>query len=380
MRKLLLALVVLAGCAVEEQAPEPIEDYGWPTDGSCPAPEGKLTIYAIAPPIALDWSSPNTMLQGVLDSREAGDALIASGEVVMKRSIGHVNLELDCGDLSIPLTGQTGGGAEWPAATDGAGLLIRDTPGALDHMEGGDPVDTPADIAARKASGRIKMISFVVNRPTCRRIKAFYDEYVRQRSYTHYNGAFRARRLEGAGCGIFGAGVVDVAGLLPRSKMTPAWSRSVMIGSARIADFLGDGKYTYGGNLVAQTPDGARHLWPKGVDVPVSNKTPVYIFSDTLDAWTGPEDTEFDVPGLEGPMRTQLPFTITDPEMMFHWAEGVWQKANAAGSETALGVPWTASTEGKAHEITYDASCVKPQMIGFADDHDDLFEDSDAPH
>jgi hypothetical protein len=380
MRKLLLLLTVIAGCVTSEADPEqPTQDYGWPADDSCPAPAGKLTLYAIAPPIPLDWSSPNALLQGVIDSRAAGDALIASGDAVMKRSIGHVNLELECDDLSIALTGQTGGGAEWVAATDGAGLLLRDTPGAMDDMPTGDLIDTPLDIAARKASGKIKIISFVVNRPMCKRLRAFYDEYIQSGAYKHYNGSFRARRMEGAGCAIFGAGVVDVGGLLRRSLFTPEWARSVMIGSARIADFLGDGKYEYGGNLVARGPDGTHHIWPPGVDVPVSNTTPVYIFSDVLDAWSGPEDTEFAVPGLTGPMRTQLPFTIYDPEMMADWAEGVWQAAQQHGTVTSLGVQWTASTNGQAHEVTFDASCVKPQMIPFTADHDDLFQDSDVP-
>lgn len=380
MRTLLVTLVAITGCAMSEGEPEEqvVEDYGWPTDGSCPAPAGKLTLYAIAPPIALDWSSPNALLQGVMDSRKAGDELIASGDAVMKRSIGHVNLELECDDLSIKLTGQTGGGAEWVAATDGAGLLLRDTPGALDDMPTGDLIDTPLDIAARTASGKIKMISFVVSRPMCKRLKAFYDEYVESGAYKHYNGSFRARRMEGAGCAIFGAGVVDVGGLLRRSLFTPEWARSVMIGSARIADFLGDGKYKYGGNLVARGADGTHWVWPPGVDVPVSNTTPVYIFSDVLDAWSGPEDIEFAVPGLTGEMRTKLPFTIYDPEMMANWAESVWQAATQHGVATSLGAQWTASTVGQAHEVTYDASCVKPQMIPFTADHDDLFEDSDV--
>jgi hypothetical protein len=381
MWRVLLSVVAISGCVASEAEPtEPeVLDYGFPTDGSCPAPAGKLTLYAIAPPIELDWTSPNTLLQGVMDSRAAGDALIASGDAVMKRSIGHVNLELDCGDDSIVLTGQTGGGAEWPAATDGAGLLLADTPGAMDHMPTGDPDDMVADIAARKASGKVKMISFTVNQAMCRRIKSFYDEYLETAAYKHYNGAFRPRRMEGAGCAIFGAGLVDVGGLLRRSLFTPEWSRSVMIGSGRIADFLGDGKYTYGGNLVARGEDGTHWLWPKGVAVPVSNTTPIYIFSDVLDAWSGPEDTEFDVPGLTGEMRTKLPFSIYDPEMMSNWAESVWQAAQQHGVATSLGAQWTASTVGNAHEVTFDASCVAPQTIPFTEDHDDLFEDSDAP-
>jgi hypothetical protein len=380
----LVAFGLSLGACVANDAPPPEDDpaadaYGWPVDGSCPAPAGKLTVYAIAPPIPLDWSSPNKLLRSVLDSRSAGDALLASGAAVMKRSIGHVNLELDCGEDSIALTGQTGGGKEWVAATDGAGLLLRDTPGAMDDMPTGDPETTPADIAARKASGKVSIISFVVSKPMCRRLKHFMSEYIRWDAYLHYNGSFRARRMEGAGCAIFGAGMIDVGGLLRRSLMTPAWSRNTMIGSARIADFLGDGSYQYGGNLVARGDDGTPYLWPEGQDVPVSNTTPVYMGSKILDAWSGPEDTEWPIAGLTGRMRTQLPFSIYDPELMAVWAEAVWQEASASatGTATSLGVTWKPRTVGLAHEVVTDASCVKPQTLGFRDDHPDLYEDSD---
>jgi hypothetical protein len=299
----------------------------------------------------------------------------------MGHSIGHVNVQLDCGDFSIPLTGQTDqGGADWQAATDGAGLLLRDTAGAMDAMPRiGDAEETIADIAARQASGKLSQISFVVNQQMCERLKTFHDAYVESGAYKHYNGSMRARRLEGAGCAIFGAGMVDVGGLLRRSLFTPEWARTEMIGSARIADFLGDGKYQYGGNMTARDESGTHWVWPQGIDVPVSNTTPVYIYSDVLDAWNGPEDAEFAVPGLTGRMKTQLPFTIYDPQMMSEWAESVWTQATNGGTATSLGVPWTASTVGQAHEVTYDAHCVQPQTIGFTEDNDDLFEDSDAP-
>ena len=134
----------------------------------------------------------------------------------------------------------------------------------------GDPAETTADIAARQASGHLTRISFKVNRAMCARLKSFVDEYVARGAYSHYDGASRARRFEGAGCAIFGAGVVDVGGLLRRSLMTPAWARTEMIGSARIGDFLGAGSYRYGGNLVAVDDSGAHWVWPKGVAVPAS--------------------------------------------------------------------------------------------------------------
>ena len=208
MRPMTLALLALTACTTTDVALQPDSGSG-PADvppAECPAPAGKLTIYAIPPPLALDWSTPNKLLGSVLASRSAAADLVKAGGAAMTHSIGHVNLQLDCGDLSIALTGQTDvGGGEWHAASDGAGLLLRDSAGVMDAMPDGDPTETAADIAARQASGHLARISFVVNRPMCERLKAFVDTYEAQGAYRHYDGAFRARRMEGAGCAIFGA-------------------------------------------------------------------------------------------------------------------------------------------------------------------------------
>ncbi|HSD87444.1 MAG TPA: hypothetical protein VLB44_08010 [Kofleriaceae bacterium] len=379
MRFPMLALLALSGCAVDTpEAPAPGSGTS-ELPPACPAPAGKLTIYAIPPPVSLDWSTPNQLLGSVIASRSAAANLVKAGEAAMTHSIGHVNVELDCGDLSIPLTGQTDvGGGEWRAASDGAGLLLRDSEGVMDAMPDGDPAETIADIAARQQYGHVTRISFVVNHAMCERLRSFVDAYEASGAYKHYDGAFRARRMEGAGCAIFGAGVIDVGGLLRRSLFTPEWARSEMIGSARIADFLGTGRYRYGGNLVARDEQGTHWLWPAGQDVPASTTTPVVIYSSVLDAWSGSEDLPFDVPGLTGAMTTRLPFTIYDPQLMSEWGERVWLDATDHDTALAFDVPWTASTVDHAHEVTYDAHCVTPQTIPFEADHDDLFEDSDA--
>ncbi len=375
-----LLCLALFGCAAtpsEATAPAPLPTVNG--EPACAPPAGRLTLYAIPPPIALDWSSPNKLVSSVLASRSAASQLVKAGDAAITHSIGHVNVELDCGDLSIPLTGQTDTGAssDWQAGVNGAGLLLRDTPGAMDAMPDiGDPTETAADIAARSATGRLVRITFVVNRAMCERLHAFHEAYVASGAYAHYDGASRARRLEGAGCAIFGAGMVDVGGLLRRSLMTPAWARTEMIGSARIANFLGTPSYRYGGNLSAVAPDGTHYVWPKGVAIPAPAANPVWIYSSVLDAWNGPEDVAFDVPGLTGAMQTQLPFTIYDPEMMADWAEDLW----AQGTAQALGVTWTAQVTDGAHEIVTDASCTAPQTIGYAADNDDLFRDSDTPN
>src|SRR5512140_3368543 len=127
----ILACFALAACATSAAEPTPPAGDDTPSWSgvapSCPQPAGKLTIYAISPPVALDWSTPNKLLGSVLASRGAAANVVSSGEAAITHSIGHVNVQLDCGEYSIPLTGQTDqGGADWQAASDGAGLLLRD--------------------------------------------------------------------------------------------------------------------------------------------------------------------------------------------------------------------------------------------------------------
>ncbi len=382
MRVVIALLGVLVACGRSEPASDLGPDAGVTiVDGSdgCPVPAGKLTLYAIPPPTPLDWSTPNNLLQSVLTSSSAGSAMVSANQAKLAHEIGHVNLQLDCGSFSIGLTGQTCDAAEWQSAGDGVGILLRDEAGAMNDTVAGDAADTQADIALRQASGKVSQISFVVNQPMCARLKSFYDQYVASGAYTNYSGQFRPRRFQGAGCAIFGAGVVDVGGLLPRSLVTPLWARTELIGSARLANFLGQPYYLYGSNLVARDSSGNDLVWPSGQNVPTSASTPVWLEAPVLDAWSGPEDQPFGVTGLTGAMQTQLPFTIYDPEMMSEWAEQVWTMATANGSATSVAATWTASTVEQAHEITYDAHCTMPQTIDFAADNDDLFEDSDAP-
>jgi len=362
----------------------PGDDAGSDGGPSCPAAAGSLIVYAIPPPSALDWSTPNHLLNSVALSAAEGEALTLEGDAVLSHEIGHVNIELDCGETSFPLTGQTGGGENWPSSADGTGILLRDFPGSMNEMTDsiGDNADTIADIKARQSSGNLTQIKFVVNQAMCERLKTFHDQYNASGAYKNYGSLYRPRRFEGAGCAIYGAGVIDVGGLLRRSLFTPVWAQTLFIGTARYANTLGHAPYyAYGSNLVARDANGVDWLWPAGVNVPASVDSPILPETGIMDSWTGPEDTPFSIPGvtLAGPMSTAVPFTLYDPGLMAAWAEQVWAEAGAQGSASSLAATWTADTVLAAHEITYDARCVMPQTIPFASDNDDLFKDSDAP-
>jgi hypothetical protein len=163
---------------------------------------------------------------------------------------------------------------------------------------------------------------------------------------------------------------------------TPIWARTEFVGTARFANNGGINPfYYYGSNLQARDANGVTQEWPAGVNVPAPQLDVIIPGSSVMNAWTGPEDTPFSIPHVTLPpaLQSAVPFTLYDPQMMVEWAEGVWSQATDAGSAVSLEATWTADTVQDVHQVTYDARCVMPQTIGFTDDNDDLFKDSDAP-
>ncbi|MBX3230489.1 MAG: hypothetical protein KIT84_02850 [Labilithrix sp.] len=369
------------GTTSESALNEPAWTPHKPADpASCPgtAVAGKLSLYLIPPPVRLDWSTPNRLIGDAIRAEIQGGALERQGKVGLGHSIGHVHMQLDCGEHSVPLTGQTGGSGSWQSALDGFGMLLRAFEGSMDAATPASSAKIKEDVRLREQNGLISKMSFLVNEGVCKRVKEFHDEYVARRAYRKYGGHFRGRRFEGAGCAIWGADVLDVAGLLRRSVYTPVWTQSMMVGEGRFSNLFGADHYEAGSNLVWRGPDGESVIWPAGVDIPTSG-WPIWPASRRLSSWTGPEDDAFGITEARGPLERQLPFSIYDPMLMNDWAERVWSDANAHGAATSMETTWTASTNGRSHEITTDAHCTQAQTIPFDRDNDDLFKDSDEP-
>lgn len=346
---------------------------------SCNTPTaGKLSLYLIPPPVRLDWSTPNRLIGDAVRAELRADDAVDDGDAALGHSIGHVHIELDCGANSIPLTGQTGGSGSWQSALDGFGMLLRAFDGSMDAATPESAAKVKEDVRLREASGLISKMTFLVNEGVCKRVKSFHDEYVARRAYEAYGGHFRPRRFEGGGCGIFGADVLDVAGVLRRSVYTPIWVQSMMVGEGRFSNLFGADHYKSGSNLVWRGPDGKSVIWPRGVDIP-SSGWPIFPGSGRLDSWTGDEDDSFGITQASGPLDSQVPFSIYDPMLMQDWAERVWKDANTNGSARSLEATWKAKTNGRSHEIITDAHCTTAQTIPFTADNDDLFKDSDAP-
>ena len=340
----------------------------YPADpASCSEPvAGKLTLYLIPPSTPLDWSTPNNLINSAIRSEISEGVLTGLNLAAIGHSIGHVNVQLDCGEDSIPLTGQTGDTQSWKAAVDGFGLLLKSYAGHMNETPEGGHDAMVEDIRLRTKNGLLAKMSFLVNAGTCKRVKSFHDEYIARGAYTRYGGDFRSRRFEGGGCAIWGSDVVDVSGVLRRSQFAPLWTQSVIAGSGRIASAFSGDDYPTGSNLVAKGPDGKSLFWTGGETIEASY-WPILMGTAKLKTWNDDSDA------------FKVPFSIFDPMRMHDWAQDVWNDATAHGSAKALEARWTASTDGRAHEITTDAHCTQAQSIPFEKDNDDLFEDSDKP-
>lgn len=336
---------------------------------------GRLTLTVIPTGEDLDWSSPNALIRTALREAARERELVASGAAGVTHFIGHTHVQLDCGELSIPFTGQTGGGEEWKSIADGFGAMFRDFPGTLNEFPGPDHDAAVEDVRLRTESGHLLRMSFDVNRGMCARLHDYYEEYKRRRAYEHFVPSARPRRFEGGGCATFAASFLDVGGLLDRGDMTPIWAQSVFIGNRRFSDFLGQGQYPGGSNLSAQLSNGTLVNWPKGVPIPARSFGVVVPLGRALDSWTGPEDRPFAIPGvhLDAPVASAVPLTLYDPQLMAHWVDATWQVANGIGHADRLGLRWRASTVGRAREIVADAACVNPPSTPFDGDSDNVF-------
>lgn len=356
-----LSLVLIAsafGCRGTAPTDTGLKDQSGTPDTGADGAGGILTIMAIPPAGALDWTTPTTLTKTSVASKVKGELNKQLGRVVLPHPIGHLHVKMSCDGVEIPLTGQTGGGSEYATLLDGVGASLRIFPGMLDKPEGVQP-----DVDARFKSGKIAGMNFKISGKMCKHLKGYLDEYVKRGAHNFYGGQFRPRRWEGAGCSAFGVSFIEVGGLLRRSLYTKTFARSLFIGLGRITDFAGSGEYKYGSNLTAYDGNGAFVQWPKGVNVKVLNE-PIKPGSPWLKAWTDDKDASANVAPNEQP--NQIPWTIYDPELMFNWI----QSFHAAGGGDAFGRKWTTSTKGAARFVETDATDAVPQP--WEDAQDDL--------
>lgn len=322
---------------------------------------GEFQLIVVPPAQALDWSTPNALAQSAVVSEAFAKVQKWTGVVTHPHPVGHVHVRMDCGDVTIPLTGQTGAGSDFTGALDGLGSMFHTFPGALDST-----ADVEPDVRRRFETGNVTMMTFKITMDQCRHLRGFFDEYVNSGAVKNYGGQYRPRRMEGGGCTAFGTSFLEVGGLLKRSQYTPVWARGLKIGIGRISDVFGSGEYNYGSYLTTRNADGTVSAWPEGKAMKVQSGA-IRIGSPWLDAWSGDNDAETNVDPENQP--NVVPVTLHDPQLMANSIEEIY----ARGGGEALGRTWTTKAVGMAHVLETDATGATVQP--YRDMQDDLYKD-----
>lgn len=322
---------------------------------------GLLTVWAIRTASDLWWGSPNQLAASTIVAYGAAQVLVRTGQAVLGHPIGHLQVEMSCTSddathtISIPLTGQTGGGNELLASFEGAGTLFHEFPGWLDHR-GPKYAEIKRDVATRKQSGRIAGMKFKLNDALCRHVWGYFNWYDTSDGPKHYGGQFRPQRKEGSGCTAFGTSFVDRGGFLPRAFMVDEWARQVFVGTKHIGKVLPPPSDPYGSNLVAWNNQGFQ-MWPKGQAIPTV--APIIPFSPVLNTWLDP-------------MENQVPVTLFDAELVYKWIHSVWNNLNKGGVDPMWKID-NDPANGSAKVIISDFSCDKRnQLPPYPDPEDDL--------
>lgn len=183
--------------------------------------DGRLTVWVYPSPAGIDWSTPNRLAWSALRNE------FARSPYPVKHSIGHANIELDCGERRV-LSGMTSSG-DSPEARAllleniGMGVLFRDFAGELEK-----PEEIALELPVRQSGGDLSHLTVLLSDSTCARLMQFHDEY-RQRGYgAHYGLVNRPRHGEGAGCTAYATAYLDVGGLI-LPEMRSSWSRTIRV-------------------------------------------------------------------------------------------------------------------------------------------------------
>jgi hypothetical protein len=179
----------------------------------------------------MDWSTPTALAWSAVKGE------LARSPYSVKHSIGHVNVEVDCGERKI-LTGMTNSeiGADTRALLKekiGLGVLFRDFAGKLESSD-----EVQAQLPERLRGGAMSHLHVMISDATCGRLMRFYDEFKDQGGDRHYGLPNRPRVVgEGAGCTAFGTAFLELGGLL-LPEMHERWSKTIRVP----VDLIGGGE------------------------------------------------------------------------------------------------------------------------------------------
>jgi hypothetical protein len=175
-----------------------------------------LTLYFIPSPKGMDWSSPSSITMSGIKNRLSFE----------KRYIGHVFVELSCGDekkLSA-MTGDTSGLiSELLIQGRGLGILFHSFEGSLETENEIGP-----ELEGYLNSGNVNFTRFLLNDKQCQRALTYLKEYKEHKVDRYYGLSNRPRYGEGAGCSAYAVSFPDVLDILDQ-EMKESWSQTVNV-------------------------------------------------------------------------------------------------------------------------------------------------------
>lgn len=258
----------------------------------------QLILYVYSSPRPIHWETPRSLLMSTVENE-----LLSIGSKYA-HSIGHVNVELQCGET-----------AEGPAIQEYAGMtsakgynplslilkgyamgvLFQNFPGTLETQE-----RVTREIRHGERSGRMNFVKFLIAPKTCHRLHAYLTEY-KERGYSkNYGLPNRPRYGEGAGCSAFGVSFVDIAGILS-DDLVQAWSLNLNISEKLI-----------GGPLTGQKVALRKILFDRaGWSTPITTEAGSRMVADT-----GAKELFF-----------------WDPDTMYQWVKKSWKETPPVGFE-----------------------------------------------
>jgi len=180
----------------------------------------KLKLYFFPSPDDYNWSSPQKLARSVIKNT------LLPSKYDYRAAIGHVAVELKCGDNYHALTGMS-----MKNKKEDDQLILKDKIGLgilFYPMEGKlqDEYEIRRDINERMGTKDISWIEYRINDLACHRLRTYLTIYRNENLDNVYGLVFNPRKKEGAGCSAFATSFMQIAGILSDEHYLN-WSRNI---------------------------------------------------------------------------------------------------------------------------------------------------------
>ncbi len=177
-----------------------------------------MKLYFFPTQYKFEWDSPQILAKSVIRNN------FLPSKYKYRASIGHVSVELKCGEYFYDHTGMTT--LDKNEDTDlvlkkkiGLGVMFYPMAGKLQTIS-----EITKDIKERMGGEDISWVKYKINEFTCFRLKEYLTIYRQENLEQVYGLVFNPRRKEGAGCSAFAMSFLEIAGILTDEHRLN-WSR-----------------------------------------------------------------------------------------------------------------------------------------------------------